>query len=228
MLDPLLTIDWSNANKSGGAYVTEVEYTNTDNATAVKRCSVDEISSVISDYKPGTTYRYRTEYRPGASIDPFYTEYTTQIVAFKIPKAGLVVAADSFAATSQLPSGGPARFAFDDDLDTFWHTQHTAPVAPFPHWLRVDLVKTYNITRAELTCRAGTTGVTNSFTTFILQGSMNGTTWTDYETFTLLQKDQAQNFALKNIPKMRYFRIYATAGGAVHTSLAEFTVYGYE
>lgn len=187
------------------------------------------MSSVIADYKPGTTYRYRTEYRPGASIDPFYTGYTTQIVAFKIPKAGLVVTADSFAVTSQLPSGGPARFAFDDDLVTFWHTLHTpAPAPAFPHWLRVDLVKTYNITRAELICRAAITGVTNSFTTFILQGSMNGTTWTDYETFTLVQKDQAQSFALKNIPRMRYFRIYATAGPSVHTSLAEFTVYGYE
>lgn len=227
---PVLTINWSNANKSGGAYVTEVEYTNTANATAVKRFSVDELSSVISDYKPGTTYRYRTEYRPGASIDPFYTGYTTQIVAFKIPKAGLVVTADSFAATSQLANGGgPPGYAFDDDLNTFWHTHHTpAPVPTFPHWLMVDLKKNYNITRVELVCRAGATGVTNSFTTFTLQGSLNGTTWTDYESYTLVQKDQAQSFALKSIPKMRYFRIYATAGGAVHTSLAEFTVFGYE
>ncbi|TCC99452.1 hypothetical protein EZ444_01890 [Pedobacter hiemivivus] len=225
-----LLITWSNANKTGGAYVTEVEYINTANVVTVKRFGVDEVSSAISDYKPGSTYRYRTEYRPGASIDPFYTGYTSLIVSSKIPKSGLVATADSFAATSQLANGGgPAKFAFDDDLNTFWHTHHTpAPVPVFPHWLAVDLQKTYNITRVELICRAGATGVTNSFTTFIIQGSMNGTTWTDYDTFTLIQKDEAQSFAPKNTAKMRFFRIYATAGPAVHTSLAEFTVYGYE
>lgn len=225
-----LTITWSNANKSGGAYVTEVEYTNTANTTVVKRFSVDEISSVITDYKPGTTYRYRTEYRPAASIDPFYTAYTTQFVSAKIPKAGLVVTANSFAATSQLPSGGPARFAFDDDVNTFWHTHHTpAPVPGFPHWLRVDLIKTYKVSRVELFSRPG---VTNGFAEFTIQGSMNGTTWTDYGAFTKIQKDPGESFMLKGgAASMRYLRLYITApavAAQAHTNLAEFTVYGYE
>jgi hypothetical protein len=226
----ILTISWSNANKSGGAYVTEVEYTNTANAATVKRFSVDEVSSVIEDYKPGTSYRYRTEYRPGASIDPFYTEYLTQFVSYKIPKAGLPVTADSFAATSQLPAGGPAQFAFDDDVNTFWHTHHTpAPVPGFPHWLMVDLKKAYSITRAELFSRPG---VTNGFAEFTIQGSINGTVWTDYGAFTKLQKDQGESFVLKGgAATMRYFRLYITApavAGQAHTNLAEFTVFGYE
>lgn len=225
-----LTINWSNANKSGGAYVTEVEYTNTANTTAVKRFSVDEISSVIADYKPGTSYKYRTEYRPGKSIDPFNTAYATQFVSMKIPKAGLVVTADSFAATSQLPSGGSAQFAFDDDVNTFWHTHHTpAPVPVFPHWLMVDLKKTYKVTRVELFSRPG---VTNGFAEFNVQGSMNGTSWTDYGSFTKIQKDPGESFMLKGgAATMRYLRLYITApavAGQAHTNLAEFSVYGYE
>lgn len=229
-VESVLTINWSNANKSGGAYVTEVEYTNTADETVVKRFSVDEISSVISDYKPGTTYRYKTEYRPGASIDPFYTDYSVQYVSKKIPKAGLVVTADSFAATSQLPAGGPAPFAFDDDVNTFWHTHHTpAPVPGFPHWLAVDLVKTYKVSRVELFSRPG---VTNGFAEFTIQGSMNGTTWTDYGSFTKIQKDPGESFMLKGgAATMRYLRLYITApatAGQAHTNLAEFTVFGYE
>ena len=228
-----LAIVWGNANITGGAYATDVQYTDINNVVKVKRFPIAEAISTIVDYKAGTTYQYRTVYIPGTrGIDTFNTSYILEYVSAKVKKAGLVVTADSFAATSQLtanPPGGPPKYAFDDDLGTFWHTHHTpAPVPTFPHWIAVDMVKTYNVTRIELTARPGITGVTNTFTTFTVQGSMNGTTWTDYDSFTLVQKDPVQSFVLATTAKMRYFRIYATAGAAVHTSLAEFTVYGYE
>jgi hypothetical protein len=221
----VLAINWGNANISGGAYATDVEYTDVSSATKVKRFPIAEMISTISDYKLGTTFRYRTVYNPGSrSIDLFSTGYRTEYVARKIPKAGLAVTTDSFAATSQLPLGGPVKFVFDDDVNTYWHTHHTAPVPTFPHWFVVDLAKTYTITRVELTSRPG---VTNGFTTFNVDGSMDGTNFTTYGSFTKIPKDPAENFIITGSPKMRYIRIYATAGAAVHTNLAEFTVFGY-
>ncbi|TZF82806.1 hypothetical protein FW774_15060 [Pedobacter sp. BS3] len=225
--DGILNITWANANVSGGAYATEMRYTATDGQVKVKRILATETLSAINDYKPGTTYEHRTLYVPtGISLDTFYTAYRTEHVAFKIPKAGLAVTTDSYAKTSQLPKGGPPQFAFDDDISTFWHTHHTpAPVPGFPHWLAVDLAKTYRITRVELTCRPG---VTNTFTEFTIQGSMDGTNWSGYNSFTLIQKDPTQSFTLSDIPLMRHIRIYATKGPNAYANLAEFTVYGYE
>jgi len=222
-----MNITWAAANTTGGAYATDVQYTDVNDKTQTRRFLVSDEISTITDYKVGTTYQYRTVYIPNLlGIDSFYTPYITQYVAAKIKKAGLVVTADSFAATSQLPLGGPAKFAFDDDIKTFWHTHHTpAPVPPFPHWLMVDMVKTINVTRVELTCRPG---VSNTFTEFTMQGSMNGTTWTSYDSFTLVQKDPTQSFVLTGTPKMRYIRIYATKGPNAYANLAEFSVFGYE
>ncbi len=222
-----LTIVWGNANVSGGAYATEVQYTATNGLSKTKQFPIAEETSSIADYKAGTSYSCKTVYRPSVrSIDSFYTPSLTEVVTEKIKKSGLLVTTDSFAATSQLPKGGSAQFAFDDDVTTFWHTHHTpAPIPVFPHWIAVDLAKAYTITRAELICRPG---VGNSFTTFIIQGSINGTTWTDYGSFTLIQRDAVQSFTLTSPAKMRYFRIYATAGPQTHTSLAEFSVFGYQ
>lgn len=223
----ILTITWDQANVSGGAYATDVKYTDRDGQQKIQRCLISESSFQITNYKMGTSYEYRTVYRPSEySIDSFFTIYRTEFVSGKIKKQGLVVTTDSYAATSQLPKGGPAQFAFDDDITTFWHTHHTpAPVPGFPHWLAVDLNKMYVITRAELTCRPG---VTNTFTQFTLQGSLDGRTWTNYGEFTLIQKDPTQSFTLNGLARMQYFRIFATEGPKAYANLAEFTVYGYE
>ncbi len=224
-LSNTLTIVWRNANITGGAYATDVKYTDQSGHTILKRFRTTQSSSTIPSFTFGSTYQYRTVYVPDTlSIDTFYTEFIPQRIASKLSKANWIATADSYAVTSQLPNGAPQK-AIDDDINTFWHTHHTpAPVPPFPHWLAVDMKTTYNVTRVELTCRPG---VTNTFTAFTMQGSNNGTDWTSYDSFTLAQQDPTQSFILTGTPLMRYIRIYATAGPNAYANLAEFSVYGY-
>jgi len=219
-----LTIQWGNANISGGAYATDVKYTDVNNQIQVKRFLIGENISTINDYKIGTLYQYRTVYIPGIrGIDSFFTPYVNQNVSSRLNKANWLATADSFAVTSQLPNG-PAIKAIDDDIKTFWHTETTSTKV-YPHWLAVDLKKTINVSRVELTCRQDNA---TTFTAFTIQGSMDGTNWTDYGSYTLVMKNATQSFSVANSPQMRYIRIYAATGPNYYANLAEFTAFGYE
>ncbi|RZJ85727.1 MAG: hypothetical protein EOO20_19740 [Chryseobacterium sp.] len=219
-----LTIEWGLANVSGGAYATEVQYTDATNLIKTKRFLVAETSSSIADYKPGTQIQIRTIYVPNQrSIDNFYTPYVTYNVSGKINKSTWTATSDSFATTSQLPNGPPAK-AIDDNITTFWHTETTA-TRVFPHWLAVDMKKLISVSRVELTCRQDNF---TTFTSFTLQGSNDGVTWTDAETFPFVMKNPTQSYMLTNVLKTRYIRIYATTGPNYYANLAEFSVFGYE
>lgn len=221
-----LTINWGAANTTGGAYATDVQYTNTSNVTSTKRFLTAETASAISDYKPGTTYQYRTVYSPGTrSIDLFYTPYIKENVSSKISKAAWIASTDSYALTSKLPNG-PVINAIDDNLSTFWHTETTSTKV-YPHWLAIDMKKQYNITRIELSC-VQDNAATSTFTAFKLQTSTDGITWTDFASFSLVLKNGTQSFVLPETLNSRYVRIYATAGVSYFASLAEFSAFGYE
>ncbi len=219
-----LTIQWGNANISGGAYATDVKYTDVNNQVQVKRFLIAENTSTINDYKIGTVYQYRTVYIPGVrGIDSFFTPYINQYVSAKLNKSTWLASTDSFAVSSQLPNG-PAIKAIDDDVKTFWHTETTTSRV-YPHWLAVDMKKPINVSRVELTCRQDNA---TTFTAFSIQGSMDGLTWTDYGSYTLVMKNATQSFAVPNSPQMRYIRVYAATGPNYYANLAEFSAFGYE
>jgi endo-1,4-beta-xylanase len=75
-----LVIGWSKPELAalGG----EVEYTDTLNAVQLKRVPADSDITVLKDYKPGASFKYRTLYLPEPdAIDTFFTGYQTKAVA---------------------------------------------------------------------------------------------------------------------------------------------------
>lgn len=73
-LDGHLNIQWD--APSVGAYMTEVNYTDTAGKAQTQTFPVSESVSVLKDYKTGTPYEYRTAYLPDStSLDTFYTDY---------------------------------------------------------------------------------------------------------------------------------------------------------
>jgi hypothetical protein len=70
-----LVIDWYNAG-DGFAGV-ELTYTNTASLTKIIIIPATQTETTITDFKPNTTFRYRTIYMPEPlAIDQFYTDYT--------------------------------------------------------------------------------------------------------------------------------------------------------
>lgn len=218
-----LNFQWGTANAASGFFANEVIYTDNSGNTKIKFFKTQDLTSAIDDYKRGTTYQFRTIYVPtNVSIDTFYTAYSVQNVSERINKSTWTATADTYAATSQAPNGAPIK-AIDDNVATYWHTE-TVGSKPYPHWLAVDMKKLINVSRFEVTCRQGQT---TTFTSFLIQGSLDGLTWTTYDSYNLLQKDQTQSFMIAGAPQMRYIRIYAATGPNYYAHLGEFTVFGY-
>jgi lysophospholipase L1-like esterase len=61
----------------------------------------------------------------------------------RIPRNGWTASADSYEATSG--GGHPANLATDGSTPTYWETAYSSGVAPLPHYLQVDLGRSFSI-----------------------------------------------------------------------------------
>lgn len=219
-----VSIHWGPVDPSAGLYAMDVQYRNNVDQLVTKRFSTDDLVSILADYKRNTTFKYRSMYLPDTlAIDTFFTAYEEKAVDLmrKFDKTGWLAEADATETTNQVLYG-PAKI-IDNNITTFWHSPWTQ-VRPFPHWVSVDMKKNYTVTEVELTCRQGNRlGITK----FTIQGRLEGQSWTDYGSFTLLQQDAPQRFTVEGYPEVRHIRIYATAGMDSPTHLAELSVFGY-
>ncbi|WP_371163795.1 family 20 glycosylhydrolase [Buchananella felis] len=111
-----------------------------------------------------------------------------------------------------------ARYAVDGNAATFWHSRWSGGNVPgHPHWIALDLGKTYDLTGVSLRARAG--NANGRIKDFKFQVSTNGRDWVDHVSL------QGPNNAGENIfqcvstaqncttfPKVaaRYVRVLAT------------------
>lgn len=215
---------WGDADLTSGAISTEIQYTDNSNQQQVKFCKTTKNNLLLENYKPGTTFKYRTMFVPDSTcIDTFYTSFDVQKVLVNIDKSEWAATTDSYEATGQLPNGGPEK-TIDGDVNTYWHTQHSGGMPGYPHWLAYDMKKTVGVAIIELTSRSNF--YTADFTKFTIQKSTDGINWTDCESFVLAEKIGTQSFVLQNPPVTRYLRIYMNEGTQPYSHLAEFSVIG--
>jgi len=217
----IVTLQWGTADIANGAYATEVTYTDNGGVTKMLYYAANMSSSIISDYKAGTTFQFRTVFLPdSSSIDTFYTNYVVQPISKKISKSTWTATASSFSAP-YIPSN-----AIDDNIATFWNSDYNVKKPPFPHWLMVDMKKSITVTSVDLTPRQG---FKQGFY-FRIEGSNDGTNWINYGSYLFTLDTNTQSFALIGTPTIRYLRIYQTIAYDVPTVIAscfgELTAYG--
>jgi len=229
--DGTWTINWGTADKSNGATATEMAYTTRGGGTRKLTIPVSDLITEITDQKGGAEFQYRTIFLPDSfAIDTFYTGYTVRQIPKASPKqidrSGWTVTASSNAANSQAPNGAP-EMVIDGDLTTYWHSQHKPSSPGYPHWLAFDMKRDIEVVSVEVTPR--NKYPEQSFTGFIIQGSMDGTSWVDYGTFTLEPvASKTQSYTIDGSPRMRHIRIYMNVPGTtIHAHLAEFSVTGF-
>jgi hypothetical protein len=71
-----LTVNFINLNANSGALGSEIVYTTASDTQKTVFVDINTANFVINDFKNGSTYRYRTLYKPVTnSIDTFYTAY---------------------------------------------------------------------------------------------------------------------------------------------------------
>lgn len=220
------TIQWGSADLSNGAYASEVLYTDTLNNVKSKSFPTDVATSVISDIKPGTSYQFRTVFRPdSSSIDDFYTGYS-QSAAFNFDKTDWSVAGYS----DQYSDDNGVQFIIDGIPEaTRWHTNGSA----YPHWATIDMKAVRTVTRFGVwrTDRDAPGGDSRAPTRIQFLISMDNQTWTDLGQFdfnNLLSGEQS--FVMPPSSTGRYFKFVGLAGqpGNDHyMTLGEISAYGF-
>lgn len=79
--DLAATIGWGGIDLTSGATFTEVEFTNTEGKRIIQLDSIHVSESILKDYMPGSSLRYRTVFLPDTiSVDTFYSSYVSDIV----------------------------------------------------------------------------------------------------------------------------------------------------
>ena len=131
------------------------------------------------------------------------------------PQPGANLALNKPATASSLESAAyPASAAVDASLTTRWSSAYSDP-----QWIQVDLGQSYAIDRVKLTWEAAYA------TTYQIQTSANGTTWTTVRSITGGNGGEDDNTALAATG--RYVRINGTARATGYGySLFGFEVYG--
>lgn len=215
----VISINWGSANISGGAFATEVKYTDTAGKSRLLRFPVSDGIDSITDIESGTTFLHRTVFIPDPlSIDTFYTPFE-KIDQYLIDKSTWSVIDFS----TQHPGGeNLASNAIDGTPATRWHTN--ASSSTYPHYITVDMNAHVSITAFEIWRRTGDDRACDQFQLFV---SADATTWTDLGLFDFNRlTDDGQVYPISSIPKARYFKFVGIKGPQRYMVTGEISVFG--
>ncbi len=109
--------------------------------------------------------------------------------------------------------------AFDDNVNTFWHSQYT-PVRPGPpHFITVNMSETKTLHGFSFSARRN--AANGRFKSIRIQVSMNGADWQDAGSFTLANVDENTVY-LSSPREAKFFKVWIDEShGNITCSLAE-------
>lgn len=134
---------------------------------------------------------------------------------------------DIVAVSSQGGTEGAANerieHAFDDNVNTFWHSQWQGNRPGPPHFFTVDMGETNVVHGVAFSARRN--AANGRFKRVRIELSINGTDWQDAGSFELANVDENTVY-LDNAVGARFLRVWIDeAHGNITTSLAELNVF---
>ncbi|KAI1108694.1 hypothetical protein F5Y14DRAFT_435288 [Nemania sp. NC0429] len=158
-----------------------------------------------------------------ATVQAFFSLAFAQFPwATAVPRTGWTATADSF------QSGNEAAKAIDGNSSTFWHTAYSPSVAPLPHYIQLDMKKSFVVNGISYQPRqdGSSNGNIGQHTVTL---SNDGTTWSSPVQFGTWLNDKVTKSTFFSNVTARYVRITAQseAQGANNqwSSIAEINVY---
>ncbi|KAI0189027.1 hypothetical protein F4808DRAFT_445829 [Astrocystis sublimbata] len=139
-----------------------------------------------------------------------------------IPRTGWTVTADSF------QPGNEAAKAIDGNGSTFWHTAYSPTVAPLPHYIQLDMKKSFVINGVSYQPRqdGNSNGNIGQHTVTL---SNDGNTWTSPVQFGTWLNDRVTKSTFFSTTTARYVRITAQTEAQGNnnqwSSIAELNIY---
>jgi hypothetical protein len=154
----------------------------------------------------------------------FFNDKST---AGKADRAAWTVTASSEELSGEGPVNGRGSALLDGNYNTFWHSQWAGATPPYPHWITIDMKESIKAVTIDITARQNNA---NGMTKFKLEGSADGSTWTnlkkDNTVFTFDPANKApQSYAVSSGTALRYLRLTMVEGKVASSHLAEIEVY---
>lgn len=213
-----LTIQWGNANISGGAYATEVKYLDVDGTEQIRRFLLSETTSVVTGINCDSNFSFRTVYLPDSlTVDTFYTDFIRSPPSQYDKSTWKVIDFSS----ERSPANDLAADVIDGSLTNRWVS---ASDSQYPHFVTVDMERQLTITSFEVFRMTGNDQMCDTFQLFI---SNDNATWTDLGVYSFnRQSDDGQFYDIAAHPKARYFKFVGLSGPKNFILVGEISVYG--
>ncbi|KAI1496159.1 hypothetical protein F5X99DRAFT_425048 [Biscogniauxia marginata] len=142
--------------------------------------------------------------------------------ASAIDQTGWTATADSY------QDGYDPNQVLDGNPDTFWHTRYTPTNAPLPHWIQIDMQKSYVVNGLTYLPRQDN-GSNGNIGQHNITLSDDGTTWSEPVQYGTYENDKTSKTTFFSRATARYVRLTAQteAQGQDNpwSSAAEITVY---
>lgn len=225
-------IQWDTPNMSYADVKVKVNYENTTGQQQSVTVPMDEMNTVLKDYKTGKTFSYQTYIRPDTTcMDEFETELKEGQTVFSYYDALKNNPGWTIKAVSDEDPNRPATRCIDgctDEKDTagqisYWHTD--GQNGNYPHWVVIDMGQPIPVEAFYFVQR--TISYNNQLKDIEIFTNETGDDtqpWVSLGTFTLSRKEGRQNVWLDTPKEMRYIKIIFKNdwGNSKNLSLVEF------
>lgn len=138
-----------------------------------------------------------------------------------------VVDFDSEEASGEGPDNGRVIHMFDNNNNSFWHTQWQGAQPGLPHWFIVDMGEEHILNGILILPRQGV-GNPGRPKDMIVEGSVDGTSWDVLAEFTFPDEGSQQKiFFDEPSAPVRFFRVTvnSTYGDTYYTNIAELKMF---
>ena len=117
--------------------------------------------------------------------------------------------------SSEQSNEGPAIYAIDGQLSTYWHTQWSPTQPVYPHYITVDMKENLSISGIAIARRQGNANIASRF---LLEVSADGSDWKSAGKFTVNNLvDGLQIVRLESPVTGRYFKLTGEASATNNT-----------
>lgn len=200
-------------------------YINADGKEVKRSITPEENEILITDAVPGSEFTYVTFYKPEEdAIDTFTSKPKTGHFPYDtLDRVGWEAIACS---DEKVEDGGGKASVLDGDLNTYWHSQW-GPEMPLPHWILIDMKKTYEIGGVEIVRRLNNTDTK----TLKFEISEDGVTFIGVGDMDFGDSSNSAESKIITFPAVngRYLKCWVTGSNSEpHASIAEIYVKGCE
>src|SRR5690606_2603265 len=204
-------------------YGTQLLYVTGSGETAEVLVEPGQDVLLLTDFKKGASFRYRTLYLPASlAIDTFYTDFLEEELSYEMDRSKWTISGlSSDEAEGEGAHNGRAVHTIDNTPETFWHTQWQGTQPGPPHFIAFDLGAAETVNGLYFEPRQGS-GSGNA-KDLRIEWSLDGLAWTEAGNYAFPNDPGRHVVFLESVVEARYLKVTVDSshGDQMSTFFAE-------